>query len=373
MIFKLFLIALIINSPYLNAKDSEPSEVSNRIKFKALRLLRDDPIDNRTVQDAKSKFKRAILIKRFKKNMNEMKVAPQENMNRVFTKFYRVSLKEIGNQRDPAYFYVPKKYKKNKSWPLIISLHGYSSFQIAQNIFLPLDKWVSKKGFILAIPSGNKDSQNKQFWNATEFCCNFESKKINDASYLKQLIFYAKKKYNISKVILIGHSNGGFMSQHMACKASHLIDGIITWGGSTFYDPKDCRPQNPVNIIHLHGTNDETIPFNGSTGVLPSAPSVVKQWASQMECQNKKNLIKSFSIKTKFPGIFSRQIDFSGFKNCKGNKKSILGVIPNGKHTRPLSSSLWEFVVDTALFNNFDIEKTSINYRKLKKLRLKNE
>lgn len=371
MTTRLLMILFLFSSLSFMAKgaDEEPSQSINNIKFKALRLLRNDPVDNRAVQIARSKFKKAILIKRFKKSMREMDVKQQGNTNRILTKVYPITLKERGNDRDPAYFFIPKKYRKNRSWPLVISLHGYSSFQFVQNIFLPLDKWVSKKGYILAIPSGNLDENKKQFWNATEFCCNFSLKKIDDESYLKKLIYYAKTKYNISKVIIMGHSNGGFMAQNMACNSGNLIDGIVTWGGSTFYDPRDCKSKNPVNILHLHGTNDGTIPFNGSTGVLPSAPSVVKQWGKQMKCQKKKNFIKGFSLKTKYAGIFSRQIDFSGFKNCLGGKKSILGVVPKGTHTRPLAYNLWEFIVDASVFNNFDIEKTKVNYRKLKKFK----
>lgn len=372
----IILISLIfqINITY-SKSEGNPEIKTELVKFKAARLLINDPMDNRPLQAAKNAFLESVRNERWSKEIEDSGEVPQEPMHNLLTKGRKIELKEEGGEknlvRDPAYALVPKNYTPTKSYPLIISLHGYSSFQFVQGIFLPFQRWVSDKGYILVIPSGHKDKKGKQFWNATEFCCNFDLKNIDDEAYLRKLIFFMKKNYNVSKVIIVGHSNGGFMAHRLACSASDIIDGIITWGSSTFYNPQDCNPKNPVNILDLHGTADGTIPFNGIMNVLPSAPSVNKQWASMMNCQNKEHLIHGFSLNVKGPSFSGKQIDFTGFKNCNGGKNAIFGVIPGGRHVFPrIDTKLWEYIIDLAIFNNYNIESTKINEFKLIKTSL---
>ncbi len=65
------------------------------------------------------------------------------------------------------------------------------------------------------------------------------------------------------RVYLIGHSNGGSMAYRMACQFSDQVAGIASLAGTTFMDPTQCRPSEPVNILHIHGTAETIDPYAG--------------------------------------------------------------------------------------------------------------
>jgi polyhydroxybutyrate depolymerase len=315
------------------------------------------------VDRAKERFMSSVVKKRMAKEIGAVEKVPDQS--RIITKISKIEIPEPGIKRKPAYIFTPKKYSMSRSYPLIISLHGYSGFSLVQGLFLPFQKWVSKKGYILAIPSGIKDKEKNGFWNATTFCCNFDRKNINDVRYIERLIGRLKVKYNISKVIIAGHSNGGFLSQRIACEKPEIVDTIITWGGSSFYKYSDCRPRKPVSIIHLHGTKDGTIPYEGIPLVLPSAPLIVKRWGGKMNCKSE---IDPFTLKARGFSLNSKEIEFSGYINCNGGKVSILGTIPGGKHALPaLSSKIYDFILNAVLYNNDHLEKTKVDRKKLRK------
>jgi polyhydroxybutyrate depolymerase len=359
---RLLNLICLIFSPILTAQ-SVRETYEYAVKNQVIDALKNDPLQYKSVDRAKEKFMSSVVKKRMSKEIGKIQREP--DFDRIITKVSKLKISEPGIKRKPAYIFTPKKYNSQRYYPLIISLHGYSGFSLVQGLFLPFQKWVSKKGFILAVPSGVKDKQKKGFWNATTFCCNFDKKNINDVRYLQRLIGNLKAKYNISKVIIAGHSNGGFLSQRVACEKSQLVDTIITWGGSSFYKYSDCRPKKPVSIIHLHGTEDATIPYDGIPLVLPSAPLIVKRWARKMNCKSE---IRDFTIKARGASIKSKEIKFSGYENCNGGKVSILGTIPGGKHAiPPLSSKVYDFILDAVLFNNDDIEDTRVNRKKIRK------
>ena len=50
-------------------------------------------------------------------------------------------------------------------------------------------------------------------------------------------------------------------------------------------DWENCAPDHPISVLHMHGTNDPLIPYDGaenwSLGRMPSAPDIVRYWVDQ--------------------------------------------------------------------------------------------
>ena len=44
------------------------------------------------------------------------------------------------------------------------------------------------RGFLYAYPDGTTNSAGKQFWNATELCCDFEGTGVDDVAYIAAVI-----------------------------------------------------------------------------------------------------------------------------------------------------------------------------------------
>ena len=124
----------------------------------------------------------------------------------------------------------PKNYDPKKKYPLILSLHGFTSNGSGQAGFFPLADLAEKYGFLYCFPSGLDRS-----WNATNACCDFANKN-DDSAYLRNLILWAQKEYSVNKkkVYVTGLSNGGFMSYRMAQDHAELVAAIVPFAGVGF-------------------------------------------------------------------------------------------------------------------------------------------
>jgi len=182
---------------------------------------------------------------------------------------------------------VPDDNVPSDPTPLVLLLHGYSSNGDIQEAYMNFSSIVDELGFFYAYPDGTVDATGNQFWNATDACCNFFGSPVDDSGYLRGLIDLIGLSYALSDVYIVGHSNGGFMSYRMACDHSDRITAIASLAGATFLDPADCGSPDPVHVLQIHGTSDETILYNGGCiglNCYPGAVASVEQWATFGGC-----------------------------------------------------------------------------------------
>jgi len=190
---------------------------------------------------------------------------------------------------------VPSSYDGQTPLPLVLVLHGYGTSAALYLNALGLEAVAETRGFLVCHPEGVFDLQGARFWNATDACCDFNGSHVDDSAYLRGLIEEIARQYvaDRKRIYLIGHSNGGFMSYRMACDHADLIAGIASVAGMTFLDPATPRPAQPVNVLQVHGTADEIVPYGGGTllgdlpvvAVFPGALTTVQTWAGFNGCQ----------------------------------------------------------------------------------------
>jgi polyhydroxybutyrate depolymerase len=183
----------------------------------------------------------------------------------------------------PFRLYVPTSYDAAQPLPLVLGLHGFTSRSAELNLYFGLSNEAEERGFLLALPDGTADSSGRQFWNATDFCCDLGHSNVDDSAYLSELISLVEQSYEVSAVFLIGHSNGGFMSHRMACEHADQVTAIATLAGVLWTDPGRCTPSQAVSVLHMHGTADATIAYAGASG-YPSAEETVARWRSMDGC-----------------------------------------------------------------------------------------
>ena len=83
-------------------------------------------------------------------------------------------------------------------------------------------------------------------------------------------------------MFLVGHSNGGYMSYRMACDRADAISAIVVLAGIATTTP--CTPSRGVNVSHMHGTADITVPYvGGGIGGVGAIGSVM-QWEQHNGC-----------------------------------------------------------------------------------------
>jgi polyhydroxybutyrate depolymerase len=65
------------------------------------------------------------------------------------------------------------------------------------------------------------------------------------------------------RVFATGISNGGLFSYVLACRLSGRIAAAAPVAATL---DSDCSPRRPVSILHVHGLDDENIPYDGGDG-----------------------------------------------------------------------------------------------------------
>ena len=198
-------------------------------------------------------------------------------------------LSEVGTPERPARALLPPGYDHKRPMPLILLLHGYGTTASYVDTLLGLsDEQDQTREFILLAPEGTRDLLTNRFWNATPSCCDYYASGVDDAAYLLGVLDRAMTQLKVDpdQVHVIGHSNGAFMANRLACDASERFASAVTMAGTGFGDAARCAPTTPLQLLHIHGTHDEVIPYLG-TLTYPGAEPFVQRWVERQGCSER--------------------------------------------------------------------------------------
>ena len=188
----------------------------------------------------------------------------------------------IGGER-PARVTLPSNYSVERTWPLVVLLHGYGASGAIQDLVFGLGERVDDRGFLLLVPEGTRDANGSAFWNATPECCDFGGTGVDDVAYLTALLDEAGSHYPIDSVRFVGHSNGGYMSYRMACEVPERLDRIAVLAGAAYADEADCHGEEAVSVLHIHGTLDDSVAYESGLGHAGAEESV-RRWVDKAGC-----------------------------------------------------------------------------------------
>ena len=101
-------------------------------------------------------------------------------------------------------------------------------------------------------------------------------------------------------VYIFGHSNGGFMAYYMACKGLPGLRAVASLAGTSYVDDGACEGAAPVSVLHIHGSADDVVLFDGevaeprleSDAVSPSyagTEEMLKRWGKRAGCEWPRN------------------------------------------------------------------------------------
>ncbi|MYA35772.1 MAG: alpha/beta fold hydrolase [Gammaproteobacteria bacterium] len=248
---------------------------------------------------------------------------------------------------------VPEGYDDGTPAPLLVLLHGYTSSGANQDSYMGFSELADSYGFLFVAPDGTRESGGDQnrFWNASDACCNFYESEVDDAGYIASIIEAMKSEYNVdeNRVYLVGHSNGGFMSFHMAYEHSDTIAAIVSLAGANHMEMRDAPP-NGVHILQIHGTADSVIIYGGGDiqdTRYPGALNSVRRWASYNGCSMEGAGRELRDLDASLPGHESGTYLFEA--GCKSGGSAELWTIPAGAHSPILSDTFAEQVVEWLL------------------------
>lgn len=178
-------------------------------------------------------------------------------------------------------------HQTNEPTSVLFVLHP---FQTEPNIlvdsFALKRRIADKRGWILVVPEGRRNREGHRFWNASRACCARDvAEPPDDLNYLKSVLRDVKRRYltDDNRVFALGESNGAFMAYRWACDRGGDLSAVVCIAGvgPGPYDPP-CTPGRRVNVLHIHGDDDEIVYYRGKAkgkDAYPSAQKTVGNWA----------------------------------------------------------------------------------------------
>ena len=191
----------------------------------------------------------------------------------------------------PVELQVPTAFEEGEQYPLVLLLHGYGVTGILQSAYLGLADLPTDPGVFYLTPDGTIDSLGKTFWTARAACCaHAADNPPDDVAYLGGILDEVMADWPVdpTRVLVMGHSNGGFMTYRMACDRADIVTAIAPIAGAApQIDGSDCELSRPVSVLHIHGDIDDTIPYDGVPDgdfAFPGAVASVQQLAGKDDC-----------------------------------------------------------------------------------------
>jgi len=248
--------------------------------------------------------------------------------------------------------HTPPGYDSARQYPLIVLLHGFGSNAATVESYFGIEPLSAQYGFLYVVPSGTPDIDGHQFWNATDACCDMFGAETDHSAALLELVHQVQAEYSVDpkRIYFVGHSNGGFMSYRMACDHADTVAAIVSLAGASWGDPAKCTPSQPVSVLQIHGTADNTIFYDGgefSGRQHPAVHTTMELWARYNGCADTATVTASaLDLDSGLPDAETSITQYSG---CPADGAVELWSIEGGGHGPTLSASFTPSLIEFLL------------------------
>lgn len=189
----------------------------------------------------------------------------------------------------------PSNYNATKEYPIVFELHSFGNNKTQmhnQNV-------IDQQQYISVRPEGkyvNLFVWKGNVWNTWNETSSITGNS-NDVAYITAVYDDVKQKigsvFNTEKVYVYGFSNGGAMAMKMI-EETNLFKAAIIRSMSFTTGHTIPTTASKIPMIFVHGTADETIPYQGGTGqygtvLSPKFESIketVAKWATHSGLSN---------------------------------------------------------------------------------------
>jgi polyhydroxybutyrate depolymerase len=180
--------------------------------------------------------------------------------------------------------HIPSKYRNTQQHPLVLNFHGHGSTSLQQEGRTDFSQLADRYGIIVAYPQGVVGPDHHTGWDTGPA----RNPQTNDLLFVSNLLNHLQSTLCIdpTRIYATGFSNGGGMTNELACKMADRIAAFAPVSGAYPQLPGGCNPARPVPILEIHGTLDQVVPYNGSpVKGYPPITQWLQSWVQRDGCK----------------------------------------------------------------------------------------
>ncbi|MDR3416471.1 MAG: PHB depolymerase family esterase [Nevskia sp.] len=259
--------------------------------------------------------------------------------------------------------HLPPGYVPGTPVPLVVSLHGGGGNAHSNRVQTGFDAEADRSGFIVVHPDGTGERRpllnalgrgHFHTWNAGS-CCGYAMRNdVDDVGFIRAMLAELRRNYSIDprRIYASGFSNGGMMSYRLACEMSDTFAAIgVVSAAQTAYE---CRPAQPVSVIHIHGSADQNVTLGGGIGAkalekVPKPPVMegVEFWARHNGCGAPETSGEGKVLKTSYRGgRGSCEVEFhliEGGGHAWPGGEQMLAILDKPSQELAATPLIWQF------------------------------
>jgi len=225
--------------------------------------------------------------------------------------------------------YIPESINTGENVPLVFVFHGANGNGAGMERGTGFNQLAEAHKFIVCYPDAATEN-----WEEGCMCNKPYRLGIDDIGFINYLIdkLSAEHKIDSKKIFAAGYSQGGLFAQNVACKLSNKFAAVAAVASSMSVQLfENCKPENKISLLMIHGTRDNTLPFNGldaGSFSLVSTPSVLNLWGELNNCNSDATAEILPDNGDPYISVIKRS-----YENCTGNVKTILYEVDGGGHS----------------------------------------
>jgi polyhydroxybutyrate depolymerase len=234
--------------------------------------------------------------------------------------------------------YVPSTYDASKPTPLVVHLHGRFANAFSQAIASDFNTLAEREGIIVLYPNAlnSDDDESQTEWNYGRDIPTYPVVPQNDEAFIKALINDVDASLNIdrNRLYVTGLSNGGLMTQRLACTEDQTFAAFATVAASAPHGLTTlCDDSAHVPVLFYTGTEDSM--WTGATSqtatgtefyIVAPMDAAAAFWASHNECSQS---FQSADLPNTDPDSSVRLMVFD---NCPNDAAVVIFAVLGGGH-----------------------------------------
>jgi polyhydroxybutyrate depolymerase len=184
--------------------------------------------------------------------------------------------------------HVPPGYDGTSPRPLVLMFHGGGgSGRQFEQASSRMDPIADREQFIAVYPDGTGTLRT---WNGGGCCGSAVQNNVDDVGFVAALLDHLETELCVDRrrAFASGMSNGAILSHRLACELADRIAAIAPVAGTDM--TSSCTPARPIPVLHIHGTDDGHVPWDGGEGCGPagvpftSVPDTMERWRTRNSC-----------------------------------------------------------------------------------------